>query len=188
MAQRRKPPAFAAALAAAAVGAAYDEWSEAKRQAAYQTGLVQAVWDLTPDGDRQMKKQALDRLLNGSSDSRLEMERLLQRQGYRPDGSAPPGKRGGPGRGDLEATDATPADTDRADRTREPATREFSSSVGPGMKARASPAKLESGHREPIYVRLYCVMMPIALASTMATVLWYIGVFDQLVITYGSQE
>lgn len=202
MAQRRKPPAFAAALAAAAVGAAYDEWTEAKRQAAYQTGLVQAVWDLTPDGDRQMKKEALDRLLKGSSDSRMEMKRLLQRQGYPedymelalqskgylPDGSAPPGKRGGPGRGDLEATDATPADTDRADRTREPATREFSSSVGPGMKARASPAKLESGHREPFYVRLYCVMMPIALASTMATVLWYIGVFDQLVITYNSQE
>ena len=88
----------------------------------------------------------------------------------------------------VEATDATPAITDRADQTREPATREFSSSVGPGMKARASPAKLESGQREPLYVRLYCVMMPIALASTMATVLWYIGVFDQLVITYGSQE
>ena len=88
----------------------------------------------------------------------------------------------------IEATDTPPADTDRADRTREPAKREFSSSVGPGMKARASPAKLESGHQEPLYVRLYCVMMPIALASTMAPVLWYIGVFDQLVITYGSRE
>lgn len=191
MAQRRKPPAFATALAAAALGAAFDERSEAKRIAAAKTGLVKAMWDLTPEGDRQMKKLAIDKLLDGSNDSRLEVERILHRQGYYPAaaGSAPPGKRGDPGRGDLEATDATPADTDRADRTREPATRrEFSSSVGPGMKARASPAKLESGHQEPLYVRFYCVIMPIALASIMATVLWYIGVFDQLVITYGNHE
>ena len=90
----------------------------------------------------------------------------------------------------LEATDnASPADTDRADRTREPATRrEFSSSVPGPIKAREPQPKLEQGHQEPLYVRVYCVIMPICLVSILVTILWYLNVFDQVAITFGNHE
>ena len=76
------------------------------------------MWDLTTEGDRRLKKLAVDKRLDGSDDSRREMERILHMD-FAPD-RGPPGRRG-----DLEATArASSANTDRADRTREPATRQ----------------------------------------------------------------
>ena len=150
MAQRRKAPAFAAALAATALAASMDEKAEARRVAAAKTGLISSMWGLTPEGDRRLKKLAVDKLLDGSDNSQREIERILHMD-FAPE-------RGPPG------------------------------AVSGLINAREPQPKLEQGHQEPLYVRVYCVIMPICLISILVTILWYFNVFDQVAITFGNPQ
>ena len=67
-------------------------------------------------------------------------------------------------------------------------TRSSQCAVPGPIKAREPQPKLEQGHQEPLYVRVYCVIMPICLVSILVTILWYLNVFDQVAITFGNHE
>lgn len=61
MAQRRKLPSFAMALAATQMAANMDEASAARREEALATGLASAFWDLTTDVGGQTPQENGDK-------------------------------------------------------------------------------------------------------------------------------